>query len=191
MIEVAKAISGFPQPTGQLITQSMADEELAGLRDELREFTQAENSRLNEIKELLRCHGTPEALALMEQLNKAPREVSKQVRYGELSSFEALEKVRDLCHQATILLATKERATRPVSRVVHRAHVLIQEMTKYSSMKTSEAIKILSSLEGVGIDKQQALRAMRKAAELDQSLKFEKLEGGHARLRNTQKRAWG
>ena len=191
MIEVAEAISGFPQPTGQLITQGMADEELAGLRDELREFTRAENARLNEIKELLRSHGTPEALALIEQLNKAPREVSRKVQHGELSSFEALEVIRDLCHQATILLATKERATRPVSRVVHRAQVLIQEMTKYSSMKTSEAIKILSSLEGVDIDKQQALRAMRKAAELDQSLKFEKLKGGHARLRNTQKRAWG
>jgi len=169
----------------------MADEELAGLRDELRDFTRAENARLNEIKELLRSHGTPEALALMEQLNKAPREISRQVQYGELSSFEALEVIRDLCHQATILLATKERATRPVSRVTHRAQVLIQEMTKYSSMKTSEAIKILSSLEGVDIDKQQALRAMRKATELDQSLKFEKLKGGHARLRNTQKRAWG
>jgi hypothetical protein len=191
MIEVAEAISVFPQPTGQLITQSMADEELAGLRDELRDFTRAENARLNEIKELLRSHGTPEALALMEQLNKAPREISRQVQYGELSSFEALEVIRDLCHQATILLATKERATRPVSRVTHRAQVLIQEMTKYSSMKTSEAIKILSSLEGVDIDKQQALRAMRKATELDQSLKFEKLKGGHARLRNTQKRAWG
>jgi len=191
MIDVAKAISGFPQPTGQLITQSMADEELAGLRDELRNFTRAENTRLNEIKELLRSHGTPEALTLLEQLNKAPREVSRKVQRGELSSFEALEEVRDLCHQATILLATKERATRPVSRVVHRAQVLIQEMTKYSSMKTSEAIKILSSLEGVDIDKQQALRAMRKAAELDQSLKFEKLKDGHARLRNTQKRAWG
>jgi len=191
MIEVAEAISGFPQPTGQLITQSMADEELAGLRDELRNFTRAENTRLNEIKELLRSHGTPEALTLLEQLNKAPREVSRKVQRGELSSFEALEEVRDLCHQATILLATKERATRPVSRVVHRAQVLIQEMTKYSSMKTSEAIKILSSLEGVDIDKQQALRAMRKAAELDQSLKFEKLKDGHARLRNTQKRAWG
>ena len=191
MIEVAEAISVFPQPTGQLITQSMADEELAGLRDELRDFTRAENARLNEIKELLRSHGTPEALALMEQLNKAPREISRQVQYGELSSFEALEVIRDLCHQATILLATKERATRPVSRVTHRAQVLIQEMTKYSSMKTSEAIKILSSLEGVDIDKQQALRAMRKATELDQSLKFEKRKGGHARLRNTQKRAWG
>lgn len=191
MIEVAEAISGFPQPTGQLITQSMADEELAGLRDELRNFTRAENTRLNEIKELLRSHGTPEALTLLEQLNKAPREVSRKVQRGELSSFEALEEVRDLCHQATILLATKERATRPVSRVVHRAQVLIQEMTKYSSMKTSEAIKILSSLEGVDIDKQQALRAMRKAAELDQSLKFEILKDGHARLRNTQKRAWG
>jgi len=191
MIEVAEAISVFPQPTDQLITQSMADEELAGLRDELRDFTRAENARLNEIKELLRSHGTPEALALMEQLNKAPREISRQVQYGELSSFEALEVIRDLCHQATILLATKERATRPVSRVTHRAQVLIQEMTKYSSMKTSEAIKILSSLEGVDIDKQQALRAMRKATELDQSLKFEKLKGGHARLRNTKKRAWG
>ena len=190
MIEIAESISGFPQPTGQLITQSMADEELAGLRDELREFTRAENARLNEIKELLRSHGTPEALALIEQLNKAPREVSRKVQHGELSSFEALEEVRDLCHQATILLATKERATRPISRVTHRAQVLIQEMTKYSSMKTSEAIKILSSLEGVDIDKQQALRAMRKAAELDQSLKFEILKGGHARLRNTQKRAW-
>jgi len=191
MLQVAEGISGFPQPTGQLITQSMTAEELAGLRSELREFTQAENTRLNEIKELLRSHGTSEALTLLELLTKAPREVSRQVQYGELSSFEALEVIRDLCHQATILLATKERATRPVSRVVHRAQVLIQEMTKYSSMKTSEAIKILSSLESVDIDKQQALRAMRKATELDQSLKFEKLKGGHARLRNTKKRAWG
>lgn len=190
MIEVAKAISVFPQPTGQLITQSMADEELAGLRDELRDFTRAENTRLNEIKELLRSHGTPEALALMEQLNKAPREVSRKVQYGELSSFEALEVIRDLCHQATILLATKERATRPVSKVEHRAQVLIQEMTKYSSMKTSEVIKLLSALEGTEFDHKQAIRAMEKAAQIDQSLKFESIPRGHARLINTHKRAW-
>ena len=64
MIEVAEAISGFPQPTGQLITQSMADEELAGLRDELREFTRAENARLNEIKELL----NPKAFSVFSAL---------------------------------------------------------------------------------------------------------------------------
>jgi len=190
MIEVAEAISGFPQPTGQLITQGMADEELAGLRDELREFTRAENARLNEIKELLRSHGTPEALALIEQLNKAPREVSRKVQHGELSSFEALEVIRDLCHQATILLATKERATRPVSRVVHRAQVLIQEMTKYSSLHTSDVIKLLSALEGIEFDHKQAIRAMEKAAQIDQSLKFESIPRDHARLINTHKKAW-
>jgi len=84
MIDVAKAISVFPQASGQ----NMADEELAGLRDELREFTKAENVRLNEIKELLRSHGTPEALTLIEQLNKAPREISRQVQHGELSSLK-------------------------------------------------------------------------------------------------------
>ena len=54
MIDIAeRSISVFPQSTGQPINQSMAAEELAGLRDELREFTRAENARLNEIKELL------------------------------------------------------------------------------------------------------------------------------------------
>lgn len=182
----AEAISVFPQVPGQ----SMAAEELAGLRVELRDFIVAENARLQEVKDLLRSYGTPASQALLDQLTKAPGEVSRRVHDGELSPFEALEEMRDLCHQATILLATKERASRPISRVMNRAQILIQEMTKYSSMHTSDVIKLLSALEGTELKAQQAIRAMERAAQIDQSLKFESQARDHARLINTTQRAW-
>jgi hypothetical protein len=126
---------------------------------------------------------------LARQLRTKPDELRSYLSMYEISYQDAFEELAPILHAATSKIAEKKKLGLPVTRVEHRARILLETLRRLECITTSDAIKIIFGDEGRMPKREQALRAMRKAAQLEPHRAiFVKGSGG---LRSELKRKGG
>jgi len=126
---------------------------------------------------------SPEAKSLYVRARKQSRAIETARELGKVSPINALRQIADLDEEINNFLADRPLLTF-VRSDRYRAEVLLATIERdRKPLSTLEAIRIIGEVEGKSIDRKQALRAMRWAADYhpDQA-KFE--------LRGTRKKAW-
>ena len=126
---------------------------------------------------------------LARQLRTKPDELRSYLSMGEISYQDAFEELAPILHAATSKIAETKKLGLPVTRVEHRARILLETLRRMDCITTADAIKIIFGDEGRMIKREQALRAMRKAAQLEPHRAI--FVGSNGGLRSELKRKWG
>lgn len=127
---------------------------------------------------------------LARQLRTKPDELRSYLSMGEISYQDAFEELAPILHAAASKIAETKKLGLPVTRIEHRARILLETLKRLDCITTTDAIKIIYGDEGHMPKREQALRAMRKAAQLEpHRALFEK--GSNGGLRSELKRKGG
>jgi hypothetical protein len=104
---------------------------------------------------------------LARQLRTKPDELRSYLSMGEISYQDAFEELAPILHAAASKIAETKKLGLPVTRIEHRARILLETLRRMDRITTADAIKIIFGDEGHMPKREQALRAMRKAAQLE------------------------
>ncbi|OPY49334.1 MAG: hypothetical protein A4E49_03157 [Methanosaeta sp. PtaU1.Bin112] len=143
--------------------------------------------QLNHLEEglaiLAQLPATSELKSLYTRIKKQSKAIERARQQGHLAPEAALQQVWDLQNEVVSVLLNRPLLTFTRSGG-YRAGVLLAALKRDGRpISTSEAIRIISEVEGKPVDRTQALRAMRWAASIhpDQA-KFE--------TRGARRKAW-
>ena len=127
---------------------------------------------------------------LARQLRTKPDELRSYLSMGEISYQDAFEELAPILHAAASKIAETKKLGLPVTRIEHRARILLETLRRLDCITTADAIKIIFGDEGRMIKREQALRAMRKAAQLEPHRAIF-VKGSNGGLRSELKRKGG
>ncbi len=137
----------------------------------------------NSLEVLEKLNSSPEARSLYTRVKKQSQAIARARDLGQASPLNALRQMADL--EREIVCFITDRPLLTFTRLdSYRAETLISALDRdRRPLSTTEASRIIGEAEGKSIDRKQALRAMRWAANYhpDQA-KFE--------LRGAKKKAW-
>jgi len=127
---------------------------------------------------------------LARQLRTKPDELRSYISMSEISYQDAFEELAPILHAAASKIAEKKKLGLPVTKIEHRARILLETLRRLECITTADAIKIIFGDEGHMPKREQALRAMRKAAQLEPHRAIF-VKGSNGGLRSELKRKGG
>jgi len=105
---------------------------------------------------------------LARELRQKPNDLRASLSMCEITYQDAFEELTPLLHAATGKIATFKKKGLPITKVEHRARMLLERLSLLEGVTTSDAIKFISGDEGrLKVHREEAIRAMKKAASLD------------------------
>ena len=130
---------------------------------------EAEEERVSEALEYIQqLPATTQAKELAGRLRVLPGRLRSAKIRKQIAPFQAYRELRQLSAEAVEFVWQHPRAARPLKVEVFRSQVLIESLKNgVKSLDTQEVIKSLTMVEGRRIDRKQALRAMRRAVNLE------------------------
>ena len=104
---------------------------------------------------------------LARELRNKPDELRSRLAMDELTYQDAFGELAPPLYAATAEIARFKKRGLPITKVEHRARMLLEMLDRVDEISTSRAIDIIYGDEGKVLCRKDVLRAMKKAATLE------------------------